>query len=59
MMNYEYMFKKIKKYYRKTGINDANIHTFRRTFASLMSQDGVDIFRVSTLFGYSDVEGYL
>jgi len=55
-MNYEYMFKKIKKYYRKIGINDGNIHTFRRTFGSLLSQNGVEIFRVSTLLGHSDVK---
>jgi len=55
-MNYEYMFKKIKKYYRKIGINDGNIHTFRRTFGSLLSQNGVEIYRVSTLLGHSDVK---
>lgn len=54
-MNYEYLFKKIKKYYRRIGINDGNIHTFRRTFASLLSQNGVEIYRVSTLLGHSDV----
>lgn len=55
-MNYEYMFKKIKKYYKKAGIVDANIHTLRRTFGSLLSQSGVEIYRVSTLLGHSDVK---
>lgn len=55
-MNYEYMFKKVKKYYQMAGIEDANIHTLRRTFGSLLSQNGVEIFRVSTLMGHSDVK---
>lgn len=55
-LNYEYMYKKIKKYYKNAGITDADIHTLRRTFGSLLSQSGVEIYRISTLLGHGDVK---
>ncbi len=54
--NYEYMFKKISKYYIKAGIQGANIHTLRKTFGSLLVQKGVNIFTVSKLLGHSTVK---
>ena len=43
------------KYYEKAKIKKANIHTFRRTFGSLLVQQGVSIFTVSKLLGHSSV----
>ncbi|MBL7135224.1 MAG: tyrosine-type recombinase/integrase [Candidatus Marinimicrobia bacterium] len=54
--NYEYLFKKIHKYYVAAGIENANIHTFRKTYGSLLVQSGVDIFTVSKLLGHSSVK---
>ena len=54
-MTYTYTLKKIKKYYAKAKIKDANIHTFRRIFGSLLVQKGVSIFIVSKLLGHSSV----
>ena len=55
-LNYEYIYKKIKKYYKKAGIQDADIHTLRRTYGSLLVQGGTDIFRVQKLLGHSSVK---
>jgi site-specific recombinase XerD len=45
----------VKKYYKTANIENANIHTLRRTFGSIMVQQGVDIFTVSKLLGHSSV----
>lgn len=55
-LNYEYIFKKIKKYFKAAGIENANIHTFRKTYGSLLVQSGVEIFTVSKLLGHSSVK---
>ena len=47
---------KIKKYYRKAGITEANLHSLRKTFGSKLLQDGVDIFMVSKLLGHNSVQ---
>ena len=52
---YSYTLKKVMKYYEKAKIKNANIHTFRRTFGSLLVQQGVSIFTVSKLLGHSSV----
>ncbi len=54
--NYESMYNKISKYYALAGIENANIHTLRKTFGSLLVQKGVDIFVVSKLLGHSSVK---
>ena len=53
--NYEYLFKKIAKYYIAAGIKNANVHTLRKTFGSLMVQAGENILAVSKLLGHSSV----
>jgi site-specific recombinase XerD len=53
--NYEYLFKKIAKYYQAANIKNANVHTLRKTFGSILVQKGVDIFTVSKLMGHSSV----
>lgn len=53
--DYHYMYKKIKKYLTKAGLPNATIHTFRKTFGSILVQNGVDIFRVSKLCRHSSV----
>jgi len=45
----------IRKYYRRAGINNASIHTLRKTCGSLLIQNGVDIYRVSKWLGHSSV----
>ena len=54
-MDYHWMFKKISKYYKAASIEDANIHTLRKTFGSLLIAEGKSIFRVSKLLGHSSV----
>lgn len=54
-MNYHWMFKKIAKYYEAAEIENANIHTLRKTFGSLLIAQKVDVFRVSKLLGHSSV----
>lgn len=54
-LNYHTTLKVVKKYYKAAKIEDANIHTLRRTFGSIMVQQGVDIFTVSKLLGHSSV----
>lgn len=47
---------KIKEYYRAIGIEDANLHSLRKTFGSLLLQNGAaDLFTVSKLLGHSTV----
>ena len=54
-LTYSYTLKKVKKYYEKAKIKNANIHTLRRTFGSLLVQQSVSIFTVSKLLGHSSV----
>jgi integrase len=54
-MDYHWMFKKISKYYKLAEIENANIHTLRKTFGSLLIAQKVDVFRVSKLLGHSTV----
>jgi integrase/recombinase XerD len=54
-MNYHWMFKKISKYYSAAKIENANIHTLRKSFGSLLIAQKVDVFRVSKLLGHSSV----
>jgi integrase/recombinase XerD len=53
--SYSWTFKKLAKYYEAAGIENANVHTLRKTFGSLLLQQGEDIFRVSKLLGHSSV----
>ncbi len=61
---YEYPFRygqdhvshKLRDYYNKAKIMDATLHTLRKTFGSLLLQDGYsDIYTVSKLLGHSSV----
>jgi integrase len=49
------LWEDIKKLTKKLGIKNANIHTFRHTFASYMIMNGVDIVTVRELLGHSDI----
>jgi site-specific recombinase XerD len=49
------LWEDIKKLTRELGIKNANIHTFRHTFASYMIMNGVDIVTVKKLLGHSDI----
>ncbi|TFB10201.1 site-specific integrase [Candidatus Marinimicrobia bacterium MT.SAG.2] len=46
---------RIKKYYKLAHIENANVHTLRKTCGSLLIQKGVDIYRVSKWLGHSTV----
>ena len=54
-LDYDAIFPRIKKYYKKANIKDANIHTLRKTFGSLLVQQEVNIFTVSKLMGHANV----
>ena len=45
----------LNKLLKELGIKNANIHTFRHTFASYMIMNGVDIVTVKELLGHSDI----
>ena len=48
---------KLRDYYREAGIESANLHTLRKTFGSLLIQEGfADIYKVSKLLGHSSVK---
>jgi site-specific recombinase XerD len=49
------LWEDIKKLTKALGIKNANIHTFRHTFASYMIMNGFDIVTVKELLGYSDI----
>lgn len=45
----------VERYYKWAGIENANIHTLRKTCGALLIQNGVDIYRVSKWLGHSTV----
>ena len=48
---------RLRDYYRTAGIENANLHTLRKTFGSLLIQEGyADIYIVSKLLGHSSVK---
>lgn len=53
--DYDWIYRRIKMYYEKADIKDANIHCLRRTFGSLVVQQGISIFTVAKLMGHSTV----
>ena len=55
-LDYERVYRKIKGYYKKAGIKNANVHTLRKTFGSLLVQQGVPLMTVSKLLGHSSVK---
>ena len=52
---YDYMYKRVKAAYLKAGIKNAKIHTLRKTFGSLLVQNGVNIYTTSKLMGHVSV----
>ncbi|MCH8305025.1 MAG: site-specific integrase, partial [Candidatus Marinimicrobia bacterium] len=48
-------YRSVKKYYPPAGIENANLHTLRKTCGSLLIERGVDIYRVSKWLGHSTV----
>ena len=53
--SYDWVYRRIKKYYKLAGIDNANVHTLRKTFGSLLVQQDVNIYTVSKLMGHSSV----
>jgi site-specific recombinase XerD len=54
--NYEYVYSRIvRKYYKRVGIKDANLHSLRKTAGALLVQRGVTIYGVSRFLGHSSV----
>ena len=53
--DYNYLYKKFKKYMKAAGIEDATLHDLRKTFGSLLIAQKVDVFRVSKLLRHSSV----
>lgn len=51
-----YVSHKIRDYYKLAGIEGANLHSLRKTFGSLLLQNGAaDLFTISKLLGHSTV----
>ena len=45
----------LKKYYKSAKIQNASVHTLRKTCGSLLIQNGMDIYRVSKWLGHSTI----
>jgi len=52
----DFVSQKIAKYYKIANIKGANLHSLRKTFGSLLLQNGMaDLFTISRLLGHSSV----
>lgn len=48
---------KFHEYYKKAGIVEANVHSLRKTFGSLLLQNGgTDLYTVSKLLGHTSIK---
>ena len=54
--DYHYVYKKFKQYVEEAKLTSVTLHTLRKTYGSLLVQNGVDIFTVSKLLGHSSVK---
>lgn len=55
--NPNFVTHKITDYYREAGIQGANLHSLRKTFGSLLLQNGLeDLYTVSRLLGHASVK---
>ena len=53
----DYVTHKLKEYYVKAGIVNANVHSLRKTFGSVLLQNNLaDLYTVSKLLGHSSVK---
>jgi len=52
---YEVYRKIVRNLFKDTGIENANIHTLRKTSGALLIEAGVDIYRVSKFLGHGSV----
>ena len=53
----DYVTHKLKEYYVKAGIVNANAHSLRKTFGSVLLQNNLaDLYTVSKLLGHSSVK---
>lgn len=53
----DFVSHKLAKFYTLAGIKNANVHTLRKTFGSLLIQSGqADIYIVSKLLGHSSIK---
>jgi integrase len=46
----------LKRYYMQQGVPNHNVHTYRRTFATMLAQAGVPIQVLSALLGHESIE---
>ncbi len=52
---YNQVYRRLKKYYKIAKIENASVHTLRKTCGAILIQKGVDIYRVSKWLGHSTV----
>ncbi|WP_457681072.1 tyrosine-type recombinase/integrase [Thermovibrio sp.] len=50
----DYIYHRLKDYFRKAGFPELRVHDLRHTFASLMVMSGVDLKTVQELLGHRD-----
>ena len=54
-LTYNQVYRRLKKYYKIAGIENASVHTLRKTCGAILIQNGVDIYRVSKWLGHTTV----
>ena len=56
MLDRQYLNKRFKHYAEEAGLSpDHTFHSLRRTYASWLAQDGVDMYRIQKLMDHQDI----
>ena len=55
ILTYNQLYRRLMKYYEAAEIENAAVHTLRKTCGANLIQNGVDIYRVSKWLGHSSV----
>ena len=55
-MDYDYIYKRVKKGYKEAGIKNAKLHDLRKTFGSLLNQKGVNMSVIRDLMGHESIK---
>ncbi len=51
-----YATQSIRKAFKKVGLSDCTVHTFRHTHATRLIQNGLSVYEVKEILGHSDIK---